>query len=624
MTSVRITSFAGLMPELQARNLPRINAQIAHNCLLWDGSLRPMPRWKKLRVLTAGTPDSYVYEDSRNGGLVNAFDYGKAVFLNGEPFAEGLVVGIDHAVHNVSGYRSNIYQSANYGDSSSAISYPAGVPTPTFVPYVIDGVTVDPYISGSSVGYIAQALSDKPVNRILGITFCRKLATGLQEGPMAVIPGQAPYGIMFEGDIVELSLTLDKARLDGEGITHIRLYRTISGLDSGEKAGNEFDTDWHLVDTIALAQVINYNDGGAATTDPLDLYLAEHFYPPAFEVEHFGLTEGGWFYGVAVDGRIMISERYLHYAWPTENQLNIQTEVTDAVEHFDNLYIGTHAAPFIAALAPGEGKQGLQAAATRFSERLPCLPGTMVRSPGGALYASPVGVVSLSKSGPQVVSAGLMNADEVLYKRYIPAVVGPPDYPAYWEEVRVPRTLKGAYYNGMYFGFTRSYQNVSPDSPISKFCYIYATGDSINGEKQFSQLVTMEAPSGVLSQALETRYGITLKYTNDIYYLPLPGVGGDREYRASPKECFQWKSKKFVFPGNITLAAGKVIHDCGGTVTVKLYVDCKCVWQIEVCDCEPFRVPSQIMGNVVEIELFGRSAVQEVHFASSMRELLEE
>jgi hypothetical protein len=159
---------------------------------------------------------------------------------------------------------------------------------------------------------------------------------------------------------------------------------------------------------------------------------------------------------------------------------------------------------------------------------------------------------------------------------------------------------------------------------MSNLAFIYNTGDDIHGQKQFQQLVTMDVPDGVLSDAKVTYKGLVLKYTEKLYFLPLPGEGGNNElYKRARKLEYKWKSKKFVFPGRITLAAGKIVHDCGSPVTFNLYVNCRLVWTAEICDCNPFRIPTQITGNEVEIEVIGKSPIQKIKIASSIRELME-
>jgi hypothetical protein len=155
-------------------------------------------------------------------------------------------------------------------------------------------------------------------------------------------------------------------------------------------------------------------------------------------------------------------------------------------------------------------------------------------------------------------------------------------------------------------------------------CWVYNTGDNINGTKQYQQLVTLDVPEGKLSDAIVTRKGLTLKYTGTLYSQALPGIGGDNKaYNRSPKYQYRWKSKKFVFPGLVTWAAGKIIHDCGSAVTFNLYVGCRLVWTAEICDCKPFRLPPNIVGNEVEIEVIGKSPIQKIKLASSIQELME-
>lgn len=159
---------------------------------------------------------------------------------------------------------------------------------------------------------------------------------------------------------------------------------------------------------------------------------------------------------------------------------------------------------------------------------------------------------------------------------------------------------------------------------MSQLAYVYSTGDEINGVKQYQALVTMDIPDGKLSDALVTRKGLVIKYDNQLYKLALPGEGGNNvAYKNSQKLTYKWKSKMFVFPGRITLAAAKIIHDCGHAVTFRLYIDCKLAWETEICDCLPFRLPPNLMGQEVEIEVEGISPIHKIKVASSMQELAE-
>jgi hypothetical protein len=153
--------------------------------------------------------------------------------------------------------------------------------------------------------------------------------------------------------------------------------------------------------------------------------------------------------------------------------------------------------------------------------------------------------------------------------------------------------------------------------------YVYDTGDSVFGSPNtLAQLVTFDTPEGTLSQALDTPRGVTLKYTDKLYYLPLPGNQGKDEYTSAPKLTYKWRSKKFVLASRTTMAAAKVMKDCG-TLTFKLYVDCVLVHTEEVCDCNAFTLPPNTDGFMYEIELIGDAPVHSVKIASSFKELTD-
>lgn len=161
--------------------------------------------------------------------------------------------------------------------------------------------------------------------------------------------------------------------------------------------------------------------------------------------------------------------------------------------------------------------------------------------------------------------------------------------------------------------------------------YIFQTGAATADKSQFQQLVTIDSP--VLGKVVDSCLGrqgpyflaLTNNYYPDdnsaeIYVLPQPGGTTDVSYEGSRKQEYIWKSKKFVMPGRTTFGAMKVVH-AKGCVRVKICVDCRCVYEAVVQGCAPFRLPSQIAGTVVEIELRGTATVYEVHIASTMKEL---
>lgn len=418
MSSIRILRFAGIRPELSARLKPATNAQVAHNCLLTDGSLRPQAKW--VRILEYDSQ----FESSIRGV---AFDWGNdtptmyasfdPVTLEGEPFGRNITVG------------------ASPDSIINRYATGAGLEPRTVAVYS-DGVA-------GTVAYQRSYDSIKPVNRIYALTRVRRTDGRTEESSLIPIPGQSPTDVVYEGDLVQVEV--NASALDDDA-THIRIYRTISGLDTGDNVTNPLDTNWHLVDELPLlaGNVMTYVDGASATALPLDACYSQNFHPPQLVARYFGLSESGWFVAGSVSGDIQISERYMHHAWPVDNWLRLQgEEITDLAVHKDNVYVGTLRNPYIVALSAGEN--GLQAAATPFPESIPCLPNTLTSAAAGAIYASGQGLVALSREGQQVLTREVANAGDVLYSKQLAD--------GRLSEARISNTSFGTYHQGQYIGF---------------------------------------------------------------------------------------------------------------------------------------------------------------------------
>jgi hypothetical protein len=142
--------------------------------------------------------------------------------------------------------------------------------------------------------------------------------------------------------------------------------------------------------------------------------------------------------------------------------------------------------------------------------------------------------------------------------------------------------------------------------------------------------MTYPAPQGTPGAYLSyvnTPSGVAVLFpTGDVVYnLPLPEDVGDTAYQNTAKLKYTWRSKKFEFRGQTTFAAAKVVQACGGGgVRLRLYIDCCCAYETVVRGCVAFRLPTQLRGTTLEIELEGCSRVTEVIVASSMKELMSD
>lgn len=614
MPSLRITKFGGINTEIAPRLAPEYTAQVAHNCLLWDGSLRPLAQWSKVLGVAYLAANSIAL--SEDNSIVITTPLRDAELLKGAMYPPNTIVGLTYQPYGV--LDANI----NYANKFTAKEgMPVGVQRP-----VVTG----------TLNYSRQYKSDKPVNRLYAVSAIRVNGNGVEESPLTLVPEQSAQSIIYEGDIAFLNLIVSSPSVPYNGL---RLYRTISGMDTAQTPQNEFDTNWHLIADYRLGTSFAYADGGAATNDPLDLYLAERFYPPPVKFfDFFGVLDGGWMAAVASDGTIAISERYLYHAWPTENTFQIIGEtLTDAVVQYDNIFIGTRNKPYVAAVSVGE-KLGVQCNITDYPEKYECLPGTMDGTPSGAMYTSPSGIVSLTREGMQLVSAGLSNGVLPLYKTAARTEIqNTEDLP---QEIlgsypmRFEHTAYGGYFHGAYLGFCRipteekglitvgEEQVPGTETLYINKGFLFYAGSTLDGDRPISKLTTFDSPIGVRAHTTGGS-GFYVLAADGVYKMAFPDTKGNEAYAKANKYCYTWKSKKFVFPGQMCMAAAKVVHDCRGFVRLKIFVDCCCVYETLVESCKPFTLPPNIVGVEYEVELTGTSTVHEVHVASSLRELLE-
>ena len=321
-----------------------------------------------------------------------------------------------------------------------AILTPPVVTHVTGVPLVYAASGIESIGVSGSVSYARAYMSNKPVNRMYAVSRVRIKAGRAEEGPLAALIG-LPDAIVYEGDTATISIAVSAL---ADGATHIRLYRSISGLDTGQEIANTLDTDWFLIDELAIPAggSIGYADGGSVTTDYMDKYYAGQFHAPTLLAKFFALTESGWFAALATNGEIAVSERYLHHAWPVENTYKIHETVTDAVSHMDNLYVGTNRRPYMVSLKMGE--KALMGKPYPFPEAYRCLPGSMTASPSGAIYASNLGLIAIGSDGQRVLTASIANAGDILYSRKVAGVT---------TVCSIDTTNFGTYHNGWYYGF---------------------------------------------------------------------------------------------------------------------------------------------------------------------------
>lgn len=582
MASIRILKFAGLLPEVAPKLLREDHAQIAHNALLWNGYLRPMPAWNPLGG--GGTPIASIfprpdkdYKFDLDPVLTNA-----VVNLQ-EPFVRGVTFGINGGQLN---YRNGI----NTGNIYSLL----------------------PVAFGSLISQVSTRmnLSVYPIPRTYAVT----VMSGNMESAPLVFPQLGGAGDLFEGDIVTLNWYVNAA--PNSNTTGLRLYRTIPGFDTSEQLGNPIETGFHLVHEFTSFPVggnFSYTDSADSSKIPGDLMLTEQFNVPlSSTLSYLGQTETGWLVcgGVTSErwkSRFQVSERFLWHAWPLQNYVEIPEQFTDAVTFYDEVFIGTTARPYHMRITFSDNVEidALDITVRPFPDYYSCVPGTMVTTNSGAMYASTDGLVSLSVNESAISTRQLTNPGDILRNPVTPITISSATQAAWW--------------NGFYAGFCNGVG------------YLFNIENNHNNQFPLGQLVTFDTPPGIAGPNLVVpstgavgfappNLGLLSVWGNLVYNWPLPGYG----YEAAGKLTYTWRSKIFEMPGITTMAAAKVERQPGGSVMFNLYGDGVLLYSIFPNDSTPFRLPHQHRCTEFEVELIGTAIIKQVHVSTSMRDLTEE
>ena len=284
MASIRLTQFAGLMPQLSAKLKRKDNAQIAHNCLLYDGRLQAMPAYYRYQQLTQAPISLYkahIFPPfNPPGDIVPEFELLNAVYFDGPPFPTGTI-----GVYEASDAAYTTYLAVKFG--SPAITgnvLPAGIgPIVATAP--------------ATFALTAMHMSARPTVIAYAITAIRINGNNIEETPplyLGTVGATNP--LYYDGDAVQINVQLQVFTC---GEAAIRIYRSITAIETGEQLVNTFDTDWYLLDTIPInpaAPVVSYTDVVVSQNLKGTLLLSEGYLPPFFRnpPRDFGLTESGW------------------------------------------------------------------------------------------------------------------------------------------------------------------------------------------------------------------------------------------------------------------------------------------------------------------------------------------
>jgi hypothetical protein len=217
----------------------------------------------------------------------------------------------------------------------------------------------------------------------------------------------------------------------------------------------------------------------------------------------------------------------------------------------------------------------------------------------GVYYACASGLGFVGSGGMQLVTKDILDEDD-------------------WKKMH-PDTMHGTVFDGFYYGFHRGDVQTA-DVNENGAGFIFDINDRATGSYEKALLTTIP----FYATACYAGPDVRMHYTRSAGL-----VATLYEWDAAVElEPYIWRSKPFVFPYNVSFAAGKVVlavckedRPC-----VLRLLDGACdvvVYEKEIKNREPFRLPALLSRVDWTVEIEGTADVQEIHVATSMQALTE-
>lgn len=425
------------------------------------------------------------------------------------------------------------------------------------------GVPAPSSASSASVTGAADAAKERE-NRIYVSTLVTEYG---EEGP----PSAASSSVeVNDGQAVTLTLAAPPSgnyAFSSSGGALKRIYRSAT---AGSVTGFQF------VAQVSMATT-TYVDSTSTTSLNEALPSINWYGPPNSSYvagQLLGLT--GLTNGVMAGftgNELHFSEPFMPHAWPESYRQTLDFDIVGLGSTSNGLVVGTKGQPYII-----QGVDPASMMARKLERKQACASKRSMVSMGDyAIYASPDGLVVVSGFSARVATSTLLTKDQ-------------------WQAYK-PDSIQGFQYDGQYIGFY--------DTGSVQGAFIFDLRDSVN---TFTEITGVHATGGYHHIESDNLYLLI----NDI----VKQWGG-----STSQLTYTWKSKKFVTPKPVNMAAAQVTADDYNDVTMKVYADGVLKHTESVTDDSIFKLPSGYLSKHWEIELTGKSRVTEAFIAESVREL---
>ena len=387
-----------------------------------------------------------------------------------------------------------------------------------------------------------------------------------------------------QNDTVTVGLANLAAGWASRNITHVRLYRSLSGSEAADFQYVPHATDpkgWPVTtganfsgtDSNAAEKLGEVCPSKDWDEPPYRTQLSDTASPPTpYGTNPFlrglvGMPNGvmaGFF-----DATVAFCEPYTPYAWPAKYQISLQHDIVGMGVFGQTLFVGTIASPYFIT-----GADSASMSAIKLDSNQACVSArSIVEVPGGVVYASPDGLCVASNNGIQLVTNGLFTRED-------------------WQAL-APSSIFAAEHDGVYY-----------------FWYTGNSGGCYALDLASGKLVKVALTA---STARTDKYSDTLYIASGTNVIPVLSTG---------RMTGKWRSKLVVLPRQEPFAWISALSDFSAPVVVRLYVDDNVspFYTATLTSSTPQRLPPGRYKEW-EIEVETTARVTEVVIASSTQEL---
>jgi len=487
---------------------------------------------------------------------------------------------------------------------------------PEFDPLRIINFPVGVWAAVLSKTRIRTFQTDLPVARVYALT----AVTQDGESPPVILDLDVGDGTpLYDGDILNFQIGVRSS----VSANAFNIYRTVSKPRTGEQLDYDFATDFLLVRRIERTAFSFFSPGIVAANFVDDLpdsklknqtITSEDNIAPAYQFSHLGMLPNGRYWLIDVPNQtLLLSKITNRAAWPMDNRVKLVIKspparsalpvlhISGAVSFRNSIIVGTNYKPIIVDVIEKD-KGRLEFDVKELDIDAPCFGNTLCEAPFGAIYASTKGIVAINRNSQSTVSSKFFEFDSLFGNR------------------RLQRPHYGFYWDGRYY-------LVGALSSTKGVCL------QVDGDEQspdFGPLTIFDHPRASAwtrpFQAVPTPVGVYALFDSGVYLTHRAegwGMFSPDGIQPPQKATYRWRSKKFVMAGPTAFSAAKIVHDGSGPLVVNIYVDGHLAYNREVSHSRPFRLPKSRKGIEWEIELCGKSVVEEIHLATSIEELTE-